>query len=109
MLASLARRQKVISKLRSERLNSLFLDPLIKKMLSFYIETDVAAYRLLKDTANLLDNNLHVLEVETQGLRKSTDHIFLSQVIYNCFDTIEMLLWRAVRESIELISMVRNP
>ena len=59
------------------------------------------AFRLIKHTRNLLESHLKILDLVSQTQR---DHFhvnddYVSHIVRNCNHTIEVLLWRALRES----------
>ncbi|GMI16968.1 hypothetical protein TrLO_g4942 [Triparma laevis f. longispina] len=92
--------QAFIAKYRNNKLDSFFQKNLVERLLYYYVKNDTQAYNLLKYTLGLLEQYLRTLDqLGKNGTHRSQSNaIYVSQVIENCTETIELLLWRAMRE-----------
>jgi len=90
----------LVELLRANETNDTFVEPLVSELKVFFTQADVGAYQLLKASFKLLAKQKLIL-LENQKIGSHENEIFLNSSIYNCLDTIEMLLWRALREDKE--------
>ena len=92
-----------MQKYRDNRYNSKFQNYLTEALLNYYVLTDVPAFRLIKHTRNILESHLRIVDFISKSQR-NTFHVnddYVSHIVRNCNNTIEVLLWRALRESVE--------
>ena len=92
-----------MQKFRNNRYNSEFQKSLTDALLNYYVLTDVPAFRLIKHTRNMLESHLHILDLISVSQRNHfhVNDDYVSHIVRNCNHTIEVLLWRALRESVE--------
>ena len=76
-------------------------------MLEYYVQEDVATFRLLKHTKSLLQKYLPLLDQLSSRQGRDTIHglqlsaSYVSQVVHSATTTVDALLWRALREGRE--------